>query len=225
MKTLTAFKAIFALTIFTLSSNGSFAHCSAAPDPNFVLPVTYTSFTGVATNNKVLLSWLTEQELNTNHFEVEQSFDNSSFKTSGLVLDGFEQGANAKSYQFKDNSAQLLSHDIVYYRLKLIDNDGIATYSKTIAIKLNTVGSTIMKVSPNPFAEKLYVKYNSNETGNAEVRINNVTGQTVIFKQAIINKGYNNVQVSGLGGLTNGIYVAQLVMNGTVIDKQKVVKN
>jgi len=188
------------------------------------LPVKYLSFDAVVNNKTVLLKWLTTQEVNNSHFEVERSFDMSSFNTIGIVLDGFINGTN-KSYQFKDNSNELVGRSVVYYRLKQFDIDGKFTYSKVIAVRLQAKADVVMQVSPNPFSENLNVRFSSAESGAAQIRIVNSTGQTMLSKQALISKGYNNIQVEGLSGLATGMYVAQLIMNGTIIDNQRVIKN
>ena len=82
-----------------------------------------------------------------------------------------------------------------------------------------------MQVSPNPFVENLTVRFNSSQKGMAEIRLISATGQTMLSKQSIISKGYNNIQLDGLSNLNNGMYVARLVMNGVVIDNQKIIKN
>jgi hypothetical protein len=188
------------------------------------LPVKYLSFDAVVNDKTVLLKWLTTEEVNNDHFEVERSFDMNNYSNIGIVLDGFVNGTN-KSYQFKDNSAEIQGRSIVYYRLKQFDIDGKFTYSKVLAVRLQPKANTVMQASPNPFIENLNVRFTSTETGVAQIRIINATGQTLLSKQATISKGYNNIQIDGLSGLATGMYVAQLIMNGTVIDNQRVIKN
>lgn len=190
-----------------------------------ILPLKYLSFDAVVNDKTVLLKWLTTQEVNNSHFEVERSFDNNNFSTIGLVMDGFTVDGTGKRYQYKDNSDELAGWSIVYYRLKQFDIDGKTTYSKVLAVRLQAKANTLMQVSPNPFIENLNVRFTSTESGVAQIRITNITGQTLLSKQSTINKGYNTIQVDGLSGLATGMYVAQLIMNGTVIDNQRVIKN
>lgn len=189
------------------------------------LPVKYLSFDAVVNDKSVLLKWITAQELNNSHFEVERSFNNNDFKTLGLVLDGFTNNGSGKSYQYKDNSAELNGKTIAYYRLKQIDIDGKATYSKVLVVRMQAKVDVSMQVSPSPFVENLNVRFAATENGQAQVRIINSNGQTMLSKQSSIMKGYNNIQVDGLKGLAAGMYIAQLIMNGTVIDNQRVIKN
>jgi len=189
------------------------------------LPVKYLSFDAVVNDKTVVLNWITAEELNHNYYEVERSFDMNDYNTLGMVLDGFIMNGTGKKYQFKDNSPELTGRSIAYYRLKQFDIDGKVTYSKVLAVRLQAKADVVMQVSPNPFTENLNVRFTSAESGTAQIRIVNSTGQTMLSKQALISKGYNNIQVEGLSRLATGMYVAQLIMNGTIIDNQRVIKN
>ena len=191
--------------------------------PAALLPLKYISFDAVVINKSVGLKWTTAQEINHSHFEVERSFDNNSYGVISLVLDGTVSGAG-KRYVYQDNAPELQQKTIVYYRLKQFDIDGKFTYSKVIAVKLSTAADIVMQVSPNPFAEDLYVRFTAAEKGTAEIRILNTTGQIIISRLALINKGYNNIQLFGLNKLITGLYVAQLVLDGNIIDNQKIIK-
>jgi|GEM_PF-1933606 len=188
------------------------------------LPVVYQSFDAVVIDKTVLLKWVTDQEINNDHFEVMRSFDGTNFTTIGLVLDGFANGSK-KSYQFKDNATELQSKSGVYYRLKQIDNDGKSTYTNTLVVKLQSKSGVIMQTSPNPFTENLNLSFSATTNGNAEISITSITGQKIVTKQSTISKGYNNLQVNGLANLAPGMYTVQLIMNGTVISNQKIIKN
>lgn len=208
-----------------------FFHTPGVPNPfactvpeGGTLPVQYLSFDAVVNDKAVLLKWLTTQEVNNSHFEVERSFDMNTYNSVGMVLDGFVSGAN-KSYQYKDNSNELQGRSIVYYRLKQFDIDGKFTYSKVIAVRLQAKAGVVMQVSPNPFVENVNIRYTATESGIVEIRIMNMEGKTMLSKQATISKGYNNIQVADLKWLATGMYIAQLSMNGSVIDNQRLIKN
>lgn len=190
-----------------------------------LLPVQYLSFDALVNAETVLLKWATGYELNNSHFEVERSFDMNSYNTAGLVLDGFTTNGSGKSYQFKDNSAQLKGRSMVYYRLKQVDIDGKATYSKVLAVRLQAKSDVAMQVSPNPFTEDVTIRFTATENGTAQMRITNLAGQTMLSKQSTITKGYNNIKMESLSGLAAGMYMVQLTLNGTLINNQKLIKN
>jgi Secretion system C-terminal sorting domain len=188
------------------------------------LPVKYASFSAVAFDNAVTLKWVSEQEINNRHFEVERSLDGTNFKMIGIALDGFATGSQ-KNYQFKDNGVELQNKKTAYYRLRQVDNDGKSNYSTTLAVKLQGQAGVIMQTSPNPFTENLNIRFAATTTGVAEIQLISFNGQKVITKQSTISKGYNTLQISGLSKLAPGVYAAQLIMDGVVIGAQKIIKN
>ncbi len=191
-----------------------------------ILPVQYLSFDADVIDKKVLLKWITTQDVSNSHYEVERSFDMRNYNSIGLVLDGFAVNNTDKSYQFKDYSPELQGRSMVYYRLKQFDSKGKITYSEILAVRLQANSSVKMLVSPNPFMEHLNIRFNAAENSStAVIRISNLAGQTLLSKQAIINKGYHNIQIDGLSRLAAGMYTAQLILNGTVIENQKLIKN
>ena len=99
------------------------------------LPVKYLSFEGKKIANSLLLNWITTEEINNNYFQIERSFNGIDFMQIGLALDGFENGTK-KEYAFKDYSDLLKNKEIIYYRLKQIDNDGNYTFSKNLIVSL-----------------------------------------------------------------------------------------
>ncbi len=189
-----------------------------------ILPTSYMSFDGANNMGKVLLNWQTENEINTDHFEVERSFDNTNFKTVGYVLDALTVNGNKRDYKFMDNAAELKSRSVAYYRLKQVDANQQYTYSKVIAVKLQNTTGTI-EAGPNPFVDRINVSFNSTEARIAELRISNITGKTVFTKSYNVNNGFNNIQVNGLGKLSAGMYMVQVMVNGVAMETQKMIKN
>ena len=193
--------------------------------PAATLPVKYLSFDAVASGKAVNLKWVTAWEMNNSHFEVERSFDRSNFKTIAVVLDGFTGADNSRNYQCRDNSAELQGRSIIYYRLKQIDLDGNINYSIILAVRMETKTDAVMQVSPNPFVKDITVRFSATVDGNAEIRIMNVFGQTMMTKSATYEQGYNNIQVGNLTKLATGTYVVQLVIDGKIIESQRIIKN
>jgi hypothetical protein len=188
------------------------------------LPVKYSSFSAAAFDNAVTLKWVSEQEINNRHFEVERSLDGTNFKMIGIALDGFATGSQ-KNYQFKDNGVELQTKKTAYYRLRQVDNDGRSNYSTILAVKLQSQAGVVMQTSPNPFTENLSVRFAATTAGVAEIQLISFNGQKVIAKQVSISKGYNTLQISDLNKLAPGVYAAQLIMDGAVIGTQKIIKN
>ncbi len=191
--------------------------------PAATLPVKLISFGAVAADKVITLNWITENEINNDHFEVERSFSGNDFSQIAIVLDGFDNGSR-KNYALKDNASSLQGKTVVYYRLKQIDKDGKFAYSNIVIARMAAASDVSMQVSPNPFAEKVTARFNSTAKADAEIRIVNINGVTVQAKKTIISKGYNNVQIDGLSSLPAGVYVATLIVDGKITGTQKIVK-
>jgi len=88
----------------------------------------------------------------------------------------------------------------------------------------NKTAANAMQIFPNPSGDVLSVHLNAVDQGISEIRIVNLAGQTRLSKQSTISKGNTILQVEGLSQLTAGVYMAQLIMNGKVVDTQKLVK-
>lgn len=209
----------------TISRQKSIYFKSFVYPPANPLPVKYISFDAVAAGKTVNLAWITSEEMNNGHFEVERSFDRSNFKSIAIVLDGIAGADNNKTYRYKDNATEIKEKAVIYYRLKQVDLDGKISYSVILAVRFANESGHLLQVSPNPFVKELTVRFNANTDGASEIRIINMFGQTVHSKKTTVTKGLNNIQVSDMDKLAPGIYAAQLVMDGVVVESQKIVKS
>ncbi len=189
------------------------------------LPVNYTSFTGQVVDKNVMCSWVTELEINNNHFEIEHSTNAKNFTVAGLILDAEKTNGTVKSYRFKENAAQFGNASTIFYRLKEVDNNGELHYSATIVVKLSTtVYAETVRVSPNPFTDKLAFSFEGSNASTVEIRILSLAGKKIVSRQYNAAKGLNNLQISDLGKLPSGMYIAQVLTNGVAIGYQKIIK-
>jgi Secretion system C-terminal sorting domain len=189
-----------------------------------MLPVTYRAFDAMLISNAVNVSWITENESGNDHFEVERSFDQKNFSTLGIVMDAQNNTGSSRRYSFKDAAPGLTSHTVIYYRLKQVDADGKFTYSTVKAVRTNAVSKAFIKVSPNPYMDRLNINFVSDAAGTADIRLINATGNLVKVVSSAISKGYNNVQLQNLSAQTAGMYIATISVNGNAPTAMQVVK-
>jgi len=84
--------------------------------------------------NKVTLKWISQNELNLKGFDVERSFEeNANFRKVDFVKPSTER-KDKKEYVFEDTSVFKASDRTFYYRLKIIDIDDSATFSKVVSV-------------------------------------------------------------------------------------------
>lgn len=186
-------------------------------------PVFNNELSIATSGHNLILSWQADKAT-LGHFEVERSFDGQHFATIGLVLDAPE---NTNTCMFKDKKTSNSTDKTVWYRIKSINKDGSAYYSSSskYTIEKAVVADCVVSIAPNPFNDIAVFKFISNKPGLAEVKVQNLAGETLLSKQSTISKGSSNIQVEGLNKLTSGIYMAQFLMNGIVIDSQRVIKD
>ena len=119
-----------------------------------VLPIHLLSFTVRKESNKeVLLHWQTVMEENASHFEIERSdAGNEWIYLNSLAAQG--ESNQIVEYNYTDNyfPMHLTSSPWYYYRLKMMDKDGIFSYSPIRAVSMVAEGAMRLRCDPNPNA-------------------------------------------------------------------------
>jgi hypothetical protein len=181
-----------------------------------LLPVTLTNFKGQLVDGLVKLSWTTSREINSSHFVIEKSLDGISYSAIGQVNSGSATG----QYSFTDATPLGKSN---YYRLKMVDQDGKFTYSKSLLIR-NDVESLIVKISPNPVTTYLNVSFKLDKDEVVNLNIYDQMGRVTKRYTLQGSRGINVFNISDLNNLSAGNYVVEL-KSETISAKQKLIKN
>ena len=172
---------------------------------NSVLPLKLISFKAVLNSDKVLASWVCENEINTLDFNVEKSIDGSKFNWVGDVPAKNTSGINY--YNLTDKAPYFGES---FYRLKMIDRDGHFTYSRIIPV--NRLSSNQLFINPNPVINKISVRYPI-VRGFGTLNIFDISGKEV--KRLILNQGSTNINYN-LYDLPSGIYILEYRNNNSV---------
>lgn len=124
------------------------------------LPVSLLNFTAKKNNKAIDLTWLTEDESNMSHYEIQRSSDGRNFSSIQTIQS--RNSISRANYAIADNKPL---NGVSYYRLKMIETDGRSSYSKIVSVhfatgSLITVYPTIWKKGmtlniSNPNNEKL----------------------------------------------------------------------
>ena len=100
-------------------------------DNNFILPIELASFEGQRISSEIIeLRWTTESEFNNEGFEIQKSYNGTTFHTIAWIK-GKGNTSIQQEYSFLDYES---STNIVYYRLVQFDRNGDYTYSDIITI-------------------------------------------------------------------------------------------
>ena len=175
------------------------------------LPLNWLSFSGSRINNKIQLTWVTENELNTSHFEVERSANGIDFSSIGRKTALSRQH---NDYQFDD--VQPLK-GVNFYRLRQVDKDGGFVYSKIIKILWSDNKNTL-HLYPNPVRKNLYLEFKGIEK-NVYIQIYDAAGRFV-QSRGMLNESVLMIPVSKL---SNGTYWI-IISDGITLEKGQFVK-
>ena len=141
------------------------------------LPIKLLAFWGDRSNGKHVLQWITAQERNASHFEIEQSSDAINFKPIGTV-----QASNNSniSRQYKFINPFVFAKNN-YYRLKMIDFDGSFEYSNVILL-VEPIAESTFSAYPNPFEAELQVliAWHDKTTETLNWQITDMLGRIVL---------------------------------------------
>ncbi|GAB2831386.1 T9SS type A sorting domain-containing protein [Ferruginibacter profundus] len=181
------------------------------------LSVKLVSFNAILSGNRSLLDWVTESELNNDHFDVERSEDGIHFTTIGTVK-GNGTSATIHNYSFTDNL--LSGAAVVYYRLKVVDNNNKSSYSKIVLVRQNGVFSaSAITVYPNPFVTDVKVFIKSTKTVTALLRIIAANGAEVAVKKVTVEGGNNIIVMNDMASLPRGAYIIEVVAESDKFSK------
>ena len=125
----------------TSNSFTSFSDFVLATNNNIILPLRWISFTVTMKNNMAELKWQTAEEMNTDHFNIEKSTDGLNWEKTGVVN---SNNNTVNTYLFTDNPITSKT----YYRIKSIDRDGRASYSKVVSLSTNMTGTITIAGNP-----------------------------------------------------------------------------
>lgn len=209
---------------FFRDAAGTF-NCTVVDETVSVLAVKFLSFDAALIGNSVACKWSVADQAENSHYELERSSDGTNFSSIAYIFGQDVSSTQDQQYSFLDKSASMQAKQTVFYRVKEVDNLGRISYSNVLSVKLGFANPQIVHASPNPFTETMSLSFESGAAGKVEVKLVNLTGQPVLSKVAIVNKGNNTFKLANLGALPTGIYVAQVSINGVFAGNQKVTKN
>lgn len=167
------------------------------------LPLTLTAFTGQSTENGNLLQWTTSQEQNTAYFDIQRSTPGAGSFYSIAKITAAGNSKLPLHYQYIDVADGLAS-----YRLRMVDLDGAATYSKVVT--LGDPGNTYaynIKATPATYI------VTAPAAGSAILLVTDISGRQIYQQRVTLTKGINTFPA---GALPAGSYLLTLLA-----DKQR----
>ena len=180
------------------------------------IPVKLLSFEGTANNNcTARLKWRTSNEQNILNYEVEYSIDGTSFTKAGTTA---ARNNNAETLYQYDHS--LGFGNVHFFRLKIIEAGGNYSYSQVISITKKCIGSFSLDITPNPVAEKLFIKIIQPQAGKTSISILNAIGSVLYNDSKMLNAGENMLQPNLANKLSAGTYLLRVANSNGILSRK-----
>jgi hypothetical protein len=172
-------------------------------DPAAVLPLQWVSFTGKITKDlNAELLWSTANEINTSHFDVEESSNGLEFRKIGSVK---AAGTGNNEYNYVHIKPALGNH---YYRIRQYDKDGRFTYSTTILLYIDNKYGIF--AYPIPAKDKLMLKFGK-AVQNPVIDI--LSADMKLLKHQALTGTVYDKEIN-ISDLASGIYLVRIVIDG-----------
>jgi hypothetical protein len=169
-----------------------------------VLPVTITDFIARRSGSSVRLSWNAADANRFSHFEVERK---GSADKNFIGIASIPYHSQAQLYTYEDKNP---ATGLNFYRLKMVDIDGTATFSTTQLVQFASGQGP--DIYPNPATNIAYMEYDG---AIADVAVYDCIGKKV---SANINRSGGKL-ILNLGALPSGTYTVSIKTEAGWINK------
>ncbi|WP_222165852.1 T9SS type A sorting domain-containing protein [Edaphocola aurantiacus] len=173
------------------------------------LPVTLLSFDAAVANCQTNLNWTIANAVNFNRFVVERSNDGRSYNEIGQIAYTNGKGAYAYTDKATPNGKS-------FYRLRLVDADGMYAYSQTVTAQ-SDCSTQAIEVYPTLTKGMVYINLPVGYA-NAKIELTTIMGQ-VLNIPVSPNAAQQKINLSGMA---QGTYLLK-VTSGNETQTFKVV--
>ena len=191
------------VTSNTVSSFGNFAIGSRS----FPLPLNFLSFTAQRKENYTNLKWITSEETNTAHFEIERSGNGIQFiKLASMpTMNRF----TTQEYTYKDFFS---FSGVIYYRIRCVDRDGKSKFSKIVPVyESSWLQKNLMVL--NPATDEIIILSRQDDKEPSAYILFNEAGSTIAKGKIQLKGGMaNTIRLSFKPA--RGVYILKLYNAG-----------
>jgi hypothetical protein len=180
------------------------------------LPIELSEFYSICDNGQITIHWTTESETNNNYFNIEKSLDSKKWNEI-TKIDGAGNTAETKNYSFADIEND---SDIVYYRLKQTDFDGLSSYSPIISAECENFQSPKFIIYPNPNNGQFFINSTLRDDVEYSINIMDATGKVIFNKHSLSG----NKREIDLGLIDSGFYILTINYGRRNVTQKLVVK-
>lgn len=188
-----------------------------------VLPVSLSSFNSLVSRRTVLLSWVTEWEINNAGFKIERMKSGEDTWTELAFIPGNGTTNEQKFYSYKDEKLSAASYR---YRLKQTDfNGGFEYFSLMNEVKVEAPKNFELGQNyPNPSNPKSKINFELPYDGRVSLKLYDILGKEVMTLVDEEKKAdYYSIEFDG-SGLASGVYFYRIIARGSLQQFAKTMK-
>lgn len=186
----------------------------------FVLPIKLIGLEVSYNHELPVVKWSTTSEINSSRFEIYRSLDGVNYEFAGQVS-AAGNSATMLNYSFSDKELYGQQLSQVFYKIRMVDNDGEYAWSNIVHYSNNEHFNTELSLSvfPNPCLGQLNISVDASEYGACTLEITDMFGKVVKFISNEELTGNSSLSID-VNELNPGIYFVRVNDNGKIITKQ-----
>lgn len=177
------------------------------------------NFSARLKDNNAWLNWTINNNPSSYYFEVERSYDGRHFTKLRRIYQTDETSLVA-TYSYPDDIAGV-NANIIYYRLKIVDKGGRASYSSVMPISLRGGRSSVL-LTPNPVRSEAQLVLTGSQHEKADVYIIDLAGRVLRTVTTSLTKGTAVIDIQGLDNWKSGTYLIKVIMGNEIFTEKMV---
>lgn len=169
------------------------------------LPLKLINFEGLKKGYTHHIKWTSSSEENMQSYVLMRSTDGENFKEVATIKANNKNSIN--DYYYEDLFYQ--HHNIIYYKLKMIDYDNSFKTSEVIALNYNQNHSDIKSIQPNPAQNTLTIETKYPASQFYRFYVTDVHGRVV--KEIVDLQNQQKMFDLDIFDLNSGLYIVSII--------------
>lgn len=208
----TAPAAVLSGSLYTAYADSieEFSPFTVASSGQFPLSIDKLTLTGRQQGENVILNWTTINEKDVRSFDVERSIDGKNFTKLGNKAATGTDNLLANNYSFTDFTAAKLQTDKIYYRLRILENDGVGRFSNVITVNMVNDDAPVVTLYPNPVShgkDVVYISIDNSYQGAISIKLTDMYGKTIAVS-TVAEGQFNSAAIPfDIKSISAGIYM------------------
>lgn len=214
---LDGFKAAYG-TGSTQAANSAFAWTTLSPS-GATLPIKVNYFNAAKGDGYNTLNWRAECTSAQATFVIERATNGTDFAAINTIT--ASQQRCQQPFDYTDNGAGSLG--TLYYRLKVIDENGKVNYSSIVKISAQQKDMQLVGVSPNPVVNMAQLSIASAKKDIVDLQVISLDGKVVSRTRVTLQPGTSVVNIE-VASLQKGVYTVKGVFSNGEMSTVRFVK-